>query len=228
MEGINLRLDISEPDAVMFKKAVRHLLDSTFVLKEKEEKLYRFLARESNRFDVSQYLHAIGFDLVIEEKAGVAMLAVSAQDEDTEGIRRSNIIQFTQVQYHLLLVLWQAYLETVGAEDGTYLEMGSLVDRIRSYGIDISGPELRSALKLFKKYMFIQYNEDERGEDMKIRLYPSLQFGWDLPQFKEVADEFLEGAVPSRKGGSQDNPEDDGNIDGEDGDGDYAETDDED
>ena len=29
------------------------------------------------------------------------------------------------------------------------------------------------------------------GEDMKIQLYPSLQFGWDLPQFQAVAGEYL-------------------------------------
>lgn len=210
MDGIRLNIDISEPDASMFKKAVRHLLDSTFILKEKEEKLYRFIARETNRFEVSQYLQAIGFDVIIEEKAGVAMLAVSVQDEDVEGIRRSNIIQFTQIQYHLLLVLWQAYLETIGGEGGTYIEMGSLVDRIRSYGIDISGPELRLALKLFKKHMFIQYSGDERGENMKIRLYPSLQFGWDLPQFREVADGFLSGAGSTADIDGDDVDEEDG------------------
>lgn len=129
------------------------------------------------------------------------MLTRSAQDEDTEGIRRSNIIQFSTVQYHLLLVLWQAYLETLGGEGGTYLKMGSLVDRIRAAGIEVGGPELKSALRLFKKYMFIQYSEDDRGEDMKIRLYPSLQFGWDLPQFKEVADGYLSGSAIGTQGG---------------------------
>lgn len=201
MSGIHLELSMPDQDAAMFKKAVRHLLDSTFILKEKEEKLYRFLARESIREEVSRYLQVIGFDLIIEEKAGVAMLTISAQDEDTEGIRRSNIIQFSTVQYHLLLVLWQAYLETLGGEGGTYLEMGSLVDRIRAAGIEVGGPELKSALRLFKKYMFIQYSEDDRGEDMKIRLYPSLQFGWDLPQFKEVADGYLSGSVIGTQGG---------------------------
>ena len=201
MGGIHLELSMPDQDAAMFKKAVRHLLDSTFILKEKEERLYRFLARESIREEVSRYLQVIGFDLIIEEKAGVAMLTISAQDEDTEGIRRSNIIQFSTVQYHLLLVLWQAYLETLGGEGGTYLEMGSLVDRIRAAGIEVGGPELKSALRLFKKYMFIQYSEDDRGEDMKIRLYPSLQFGWDLPQFKEVADGYLSGFAIGAQGG---------------------------
>ena len=88
MSGIHLEIEIPETDILMFKKAVRHLLDSTFVLKEKEEKLYRFIAREANRFEISQYLQAIGYDLIVEEKAGVAMLVISEQDEDTEGIRR--------------------------------------------------------------------------------------------------------------------------------------------
>lgn len=35
------------------------------------------------------------------------------------------------------------------------------------------------------------YAEDEDGEEMKIKLYPSLQFGWDLPQFQTVAGEYL-------------------------------------
>lgn len=201
MDGINLELTVPETDAVMFKKAVRHLLDSTFILKEREEKLYRFLARASIREEVSQYLQAIGFNITIDEKAGVAMLTISTQDEDTEGIRRSNIIQFSQVQYHLLLVLWQAYLETLGGEGGTYLEMSSLVDRVRGAGITVGGTEFMSALRLFKKHMFIQYNEDERGENMKIRLYPSLQFGWDLPQFKEVADGYLSGSAIGTQGG---------------------------
>ena len=45
--------------------------------------------------------------------------------------------------------------------------------------------------KQFKKYSLINFDEDEDGEDMKIRLYPSLQFGWDIPQFQTVAREYL-------------------------------------
>ena len=194
MSDLHLEINISDSDVVMFKKAVRHLLDSTFILKEKEEKLYRYVVRESNRFEISQYLQAIGFDLLVEEKSGVAMLIINEQDEETEGIKRSNIIQFSTTQYHLLLILWQAYLETLGGEGGTFIEMGDLVDRLKSYGIDIAGQELKSALKLFKKYMLIHFHDDDKGENAKIRLYPSLQFGWNLDQFKGIAEEYIAGA----------------------------------
>ena len=60
-----------------------------------------------------------------------------------------------------------------------------------SYG-DIAGKkELSAALRLFKKYSLINYNENEDGEDMLIQLYPSLQFGWDIPQFETVVREYI-------------------------------------
>ena len=203
MPAIHCEINIPETESLMFKKALRHLFNSTFVLREKEEKLYRFIARESNRSEISQYLQVIGYDILVEEKAGVAMLTLSEQDEDVQGLRKANIIQFTPLQYHLLLVLWQTYLSSLGNEDGTFIEMGALVDRLKSFGVEVSGQELRAALRLFKKYMLVHFNEDDKGEDAKIRLYPSLQFGWDIPQFKTVADEALHA-------GEEDEQEEDG------------------
>ena len=95
-------------------------------------------------------------------------------------------------------------MECLGSDDGTYIVMGNLVDRIRSYGVEVGSQELKSALKLFKKYVLINYNEDEKGEEAKIRLYPSLQFGWDLPQFKEIADSYLFGAGTENEDAEED------------------------
>lgn len=66
-----------------------------------------------------------------------------------------------------------------------------MIDKIRDYGVVIVRTELNAAFKLFKKYSLINYSEDEDGEDMKIQLYPSLQFGWDIPQFTTVVGEYL-------------------------------------
>lgn len=52
MPAIHCEINIPETESLMFKKALRHLFNSTFVLREKEEKLYRFIARESNRFEI--------------------------------------------------------------------------------------------------------------------------------------------------------------------------------
>ena len=68
---------------------------------------------------------------------------------------------------------------------------GDLIDKIKSFGVMPVRTELNAAFRLFKKYSLINYAEDEDGEDMKIELYPSLQFGWDIPQFRTVVKEYL-------------------------------------
>lgn len=106
-------------------------------------------------------------------------------------IKRANVVTFTNLQYHLLLVLWKVYLENLGCNEGNFVTKGDLIDKIRNYGVIVVRTELNAAFKIFKKYSLINYSEEEEGEDMKIQLYPSLQFGWDLPQFKTVAGEYL-------------------------------------
>ena len=191
MSDINLQITIKEENGILFKRCVRKLLESTFILRDKDEKLYAFISRESNRQDISEYLRIIGFDILVDDKTGVSMLIVSEEDEETVGLKRANVITFTTLQYHLLLVLWKVYLENLGYNEGNFVTKGDLIDKIKSYGVAPLKQELNAAFKLFKKHSLINFDENEDGEDMKIQLYPSLQFGWDIPQFQTVAKEYL-------------------------------------
>ncbi len=191
MSDISLQLSIKEENGILFKRCIRKLLSSTFILRDKDEKLYAFVSRESNRQDISEYLRMIGFDVMVEDKSGVCMLCMSEEDEETVGLKRANVVAFTTTQYHLLLVLWKIYLENLGYSEGNFITKGDLIDKILSYGDIASKQELSGALKLFKKYSLINFNDNEEGEDMLIQLYPSLQFGWDLPQFEAVVNEYI-------------------------------------
>ena len=191
MSDISLQITVKEENGTLFKRCIRKLLEATFILRDKDEKLYAFVSRESNRQDISEYLRMIGFDILVDEKAGVSMLIASEEDEETVGLKRANVITFSNVQYLLLLVLWKVYLENLGYNEGNFVTQGDLIDKIKSYGIIVLKQELNAAFKLFKKYSLINYYENEDGEDMKIQLYPSLQFGWDIPQFQTVAREYL-------------------------------------
>ena len=191
MSDISLHLSIKEENGILFKRCIRKLLSSTFILRDKDEKLYAFVSRESNRQDISEYLRMIGLDVMIEDKSGVCMLCMSEEDEETVGLKRANVVSFTTTQYHLLLVLWKIYLENLGYSEGNFITKGDLIDKILSYGDIASKQELSGALKLFKKYSLINFNDNEEGEDMLIQLYPSLQFGWDIPQFEAVVKEYV-------------------------------------
>lgn len=199
MSDISLHITVKEENGLLFKKCIRKLLESTFILQERDGKLYDFVSRESNWQDMSEYLRIIGFDLLVDDKAGVAMLIASEADMETVGLKRANVVTFTNLQYHLLLVLWKVYLENLGCNEGNFVTKGDLIDKIRDYGVLVVRTELNAAFKLFKKYSLINYYEEEEGEDMKIQLYPSLQFGWDLPQFKTVAGEYLKKDGESEK-----------------------------
>lgn len=199
MSDISLHITVKEENGLLFKKCIRKLLESTFILQERDGKLYDFVSRESNGQDMSEYLRIIGFDLLVDDKAGVAMLIASEADMETVGLKRANVVTFTNLQYHLLLVLWKVYLENLGCNEGNFVTKGDLIDKIRDYGVLVVRTELNAAFKLFKKYSLINYYEEEEGEDMKIQLYPSLQFGWDLPQFKTVAGEYLKEDGESEK-----------------------------
>ena len=191
MSDISLQLSIKEENGILFKRCIRKLLSSTFILRDKDEKLYAFVSRESNRQDISEYLRMIGFDVMVEDKSGVCMLCMSEEDEETVGLKRANVVAFTTTQYHLLLVLWKIYLENLGYSEGNFITKGDLIDKILSYGDIASKQELSAALKLFKKYSLINFSDNEEGEDMLIQLYPSLQFGWGIPQFETVVNEYI-------------------------------------
>lgn len=191
MSDISLHLSIKEENGILFKRCIRKLLSSTFILRDKDEKLYAFVSRESNRQDISEYLRMIGLDVMVEDKSGVCMLCMSEEDEETVGLKRANVVSFTTTQYHLLLVLWKIYLENLGYSEGNFITKGDLIDKILSYGDIASKQELSAALKLFKKYSLINFSDNEEGEDMLIQLYPSLQFGWDIPQFETVVNEYI-------------------------------------
>lgn len=191
MSDIRLQISVKEESMNLFKRSIRKLLESTFILQSKDEKLYQFVSRESNRQDISEYLRMMGFDVIVDEKTGVCMLIASEEDAETVGLKRANVVTFTTLQYHLLLVLWKVYLENLGYHEGNFVTKGDLIDKIKSYGLPLVRTELNAAFRLFKKYSLINYNEEEEGEDMKIELYPSLQFGWDIPQFQTVVKEYL-------------------------------------
>lgn len=191
MSDINLNISIKEENNILFKRCVRKLLESTFIVGEKEEKLFSFIARESNKQDISDYLRMIGFDVLVDTNIKIAMLKPYEADEETVGLKRANVVTFSTEQYHILLVLWEIYLENLEHNYTNEVLKGDLIDKLKAYEVDADKKGLAIALKLFKKYSLIDYESKDNSEDAIITLYPSLQFGWDLAQFKTVTEEYI-------------------------------------
>lgn len=191
MSDIKLNILIKEENNILFKRCIRKLLESTFIVGEKDEKLYAFISRESNRQDVSEYLRMIGFDVLVDTNVKIAMLKPHEADEDLVGLKRANILTFTMEQYHLLLVLWEVYLDNLGYSEENLVMRGDLIDKIKAYEVDMDSRKLSAAMDLFKRYNLIDFNGNDKTEDAIVSLYPSLQFGWDIGQFKTVSAEYM-------------------------------------
>ena len=190
MGDIKLNISVKEENNILFKRCIRKLLDSTFIVGDKDEKLYAFISRESNRQDISDYLRMIGFDVFVDTNVRIAMLKPYEADEEAVGLKRANVVSFTTEQYHLLLVLWEVYLENLGYSDENVVMRGDLIDKIKVYEVDLDKTKLSATMKIFKKYNLIDYDGKEESEDAIITLYPSLQFGWDIAQFQTVTAEY--------------------------------------
>ncbi len=190
MGDIKLNISVKEENNILFKRCIRKLLDSTFIVGDKDENLYAFISRESNRQDISDYLRMIGFDVFVDTNVRIAMLKPYEADEEAVGLKRANVVSFTTEQYHLLLVLWEVYLENLGYSDENVVMRGDLIDKIKVYEVDLDKTKLSAAMKIFKKYNLIDYDVKEESEDAIITLYPSLQFGWDIAQFQTVTAEY--------------------------------------
>lgn len=182
---------MKEEEATLFKRCIRKLLDTTFIIEERDEKLYQYISIESNQYDISAFLRMIGYDVIMEDKLRVAMLVQNETDLDTVGIKRSNLVRFDQTQVHMLLVLLLLYLEKVGFSEEIYVTVGDIIDKLKVYGANLSPAEFKAAFKIFKRFSLISFDENDSEEDSKVKLYPSLQFCMDIGQLKKVMAEYL-------------------------------------
>lgn len=53
MSDFSFMKKMSDEDAYLFKRCIRKMLETTFIVADKDEKLYDFIASESNQYDVN-------------------------------------------------------------------------------------------------------------------------------------------------------------------------------
>lgn len=191
MSDFSFMNKMSEDDAYLFKRCIRKMLDATFIIADKDERLYDYISAESNQYDVNTYLAAIGYKVVVEDKLKVAMLQQSDDDMETVGIRRSSLYRFDAKEIRLLIVLWLLFLERMGYAEQVYVTVGDIIDKCKIYQITLSPAEFKNAYRIFKRFSLIDYGDDVATEDGKVRLYPSLQFCMDIGQLKQVMAEYI-------------------------------------
>lgn len=180
---------LRDEELIKFKRCVRKLLDSTFIVADKDPLLFDYLSYSSNRVDISSYLKIMGYDIVVDDEFKYAMLIQSESDTETVGLKKISHVNFSNNEVLTLLVLWMLFLERFGKAEETYIEFGDIVDMQKQYAISMSPNELKNALKTFKRFSLINYIEADMKSDTVVALYPTLQFAMDKEQFLSVVKE---------------------------------------
>lgn len=192
MSDFSFMNKMKEEDAYLFKRCIRKLLDSTFIVADKDERLYEFISAETNQYDINVYLGAIGYKAVVEDRMKVAMLQQADEDVDTVGLKRISLYRFNQKEIRLLIVVWMLFLERMGYTEPVFVTVGDIMDKCGLYQIALSPAEIKGAYRVFKRFSLIDYNDDDiTKEDGVIRLYPSLQFCMDIGQLKQVVADYV-------------------------------------
>ena len=192
MSDFSFMNKMNDEDAYLFKRCIRKLLDSTFIVADRDEKLYEFISSESNQYDINVYRAAIGYKAVVEDRMKVAMLQQADEDKETVGLKRLSLYRFNQKEIKMLLVIWLLFLERMGYAEPVFVTVGDIMDKCRIYQITLSPAEIKSAYRVFKRFSLIDYNDDEIAkEEGIVRLYPSLQFCMDIGQLKQVVADYV-------------------------------------
>ena len=181
---------MSDDEALMFKKGIRKLLDVTFIVGDRDEKLYNYFSSESVLYDVNAYLSVIGYRVIIDEQLRVIMMTSGLEEADTPGLKRANLLKLDKNQVQLLLVLWLFYLEKMGYKEPVFVTVGEIVDKCKLYKINLKPADFKKAYAIFKRYQLIQFSGQDITEDTAVELYSSLQFCMDTEQFKAVVREY--------------------------------------
>lgn len=182
---------LRDEELLKFKRCVRKLLDSTFIVADKDPQLFDYLSYSSNRVDISNYLKIIGYDIVVDDDFKYAMLIQNEADVETVGLKRISHVSFSNNEVLTLLILWMLFLERFGKAEETYVEFGDIVDMQKQYSISMSPNEMKNALRVFKRFSLINYNDADVKSDTVVTLYPTLQFAMDKEQFVGIVKEMM-------------------------------------
>lgn len=176
-----------------FRRVCRKLLKSTFIVREKSElrEDYNFIRREHNREIFGGYFQIMGYDLVVDETAGVAMLR-NYRIGDDESVQ-ANRLRLRLNESVVLCCLWFLYAEKMisgSLTSSVVVEKAQLDMQLNrlGYANRIDKETMGNILKLFADYNLIDVLGKVDDYECKIRMFTSMQFCMSDDDFKRFVD----------------------------------------
>ena len=176
-----------------FKRICRKLLKSTFIVRERSDQRedYNFIRRDRNRDIFSGYFQIMGYDVIVDETAGVAMLR-NFRVGDDEAVA-SNRLRLRLCESVVLCCLWFLYAEKMvsgSLTSSVIIEKSQLDMQLNrlGYGNKIDKESMKKTLKLLSNFNLIEVIGKIDDYECKIRGFTSMQFCLSDDDFKRFAE----------------------------------------
>lgn len=179
----------------MFQKSCRNLLKTTFIVRDKNEeqkKMFNFIKKNSEI--MMEYFSYIGFEIVIEQEIGVAMLKNMAKEM---GMVQGNHYGLKKAESIVLCCLWLIYSEKIRAgvlDSVIKINIADLQYELEKFDIrdKFNKNFMGDSLKTLKSYNLIDIHGKIGDPDCCLSLYHSLQFALDIEEFQKFVENVVQ------------------------------------
>ena len=176
----------------MFAKSVRTLLAKTFVVRERNEKVYNYCRNEENMKAINNYLDLIGYYITVDGVLGLVQLHNTTAVENELGSRDDSLYSFNHLE-QLYLMLFRQYYDEHPYENPVVISRTDFLEQVLSYAPNEKKTTYTNTLKKLKYFNLIHYTESKKStEDFNITILPSILFAVDEKRLESLLEHFNE------------------------------------
>lgn len=179
-------------NGMLFAKSVRTLLAKTFVVRDRNEKIYNFCRNEGNKAMINQYLESIGYYITVDGVLGIVQLHNTTELENELGTRSDSLYTFSPLE-QLYLMLFRQYYDEHPYEQPVIISRSNFLEQVLSYAPSEKKTTYTSTLRKLKYFNIINYTESKKStEDFNITILPTILFAVDEKRLETLLEHFTE------------------------------------
>ena len=178
---------------IMTARIVRYLLAHTYIVEEKNEKMFRFCRNEENKKRINSMLEQIGFYIEVDEKLRIVRLINTDDAENELTGKNENLFSFNKCEQVYIAILWQYYMEH-SYENNVTLSAKLLREKMLAFIPSAKKITEKEALKNLKYFNLIGFKETNM-DDYPITIYPTILSIFDENKFCRLVEDDAAGIL---------------------------------
>ena len=189
----NVWVELPQRDKDMYSKVFRTLLNSTNIVRDKDENhkaMYNFINNSDQPFRkyLKEDLEYAGFNMTVN--TDYKYIHIQDISDSVIKINKQNLNLIDSVS---LCCLWLIYIEAINTnalKKTIVIELQDFFTKLNVFNISI--PQFKTSFdksfELFKKFNLIDYKGKPSGEGFYITIFPTIQFALDQDELKKFIE----------------------------------------